>query len=587
MPAYRNICSTKNDTDSEHVTKEYPSESREATRKYARIPRLRQAEVLKAAQSGATIQEATHHYNVPKTTLGHWIKRKEELKGHQDPKLVEFFESPEGTTFLHKHLTAIFLVFHKAGACGLPLIRKYLDLSGLSDFVGSSIGNLHKVSCSMDSLLGQFGSEERARLAALMPHRKITGCTDETFFGDQMIMVFMEAVSGFILAEQVEEKRDSTTWEKVSKKALEGLNAELIQMTGDEAGGLTSCAVNLLGIHKSPDLFHIQQEITKGLTGHLARAINRSEDTLKANKEELSTRRKKLLEKQVKVGKELTAGMANDAKKISALKMDTESLEKELEQLKIEQGIAREARQGISHNYHPFDLKTGSKRSAETLKKELNDSYDKLEGVSRMIQCTDKQKKRLAKSRGMVESLVQTLSFFWAYVMQCLAGLNLTEDERLTFEEFLLPLEYLKRVEKRSGKAEKEMAAKMRERLELSIRDGPLGSNDPRCVELRKAASDCADFFQRSSSCVEGHNGVLSLKHHASRCLNPSKLEGLVVIHNFFSKRKDKTTAAERFFQQKPKDLFDWLLDKVSWPVRPRNTKTGRRVQDDKEKFAA
>ena len=32
-------------------------------------------------------------------------------------------------------------------------------------------------------------------------------------------------------------------------------------------------------------------------------------------------------------------------------------------------------------------------------------------------------------------------------------------------------------------------------------------------------------------------------------------------------------TAAERFFHQKPKDIFDWLLERVSWPVRPRGRK--------------
>jgi hypothetical protein len=54
-----------------------------------------------------------------------------------------------------------------------------------------------------------------------MPHRKITGCGDETFFDGEMLMVFMEATSGFILAEQKEEKRDAETWEKVMRERAE------------------------------------------------------------------------------------------------------------------------------------------------------------------------------------------------------------------------------------------------------------------------------------------------------------------------------------------------------------------------------
>jgi hypothetical protein len=37
----------------------------------------------------------------------------------------------------------------------------------------------------------------------------------------------------------------------------------------------------------------------------------------------------------------------------------------------------------------------------------------------------------------------------------------------------------------------------------------------------------------------------------------------LTVLHNFWSRRGDGTTAAERFFEQKPQDLFEWLLDEM------------------------
>jgi hypothetical protein len=126
-----------------------------------------------------------------------------------------------------------------------------------------------------------FGESERERLGTEMPNRKITGCGDGTFFYEKMMMVFMEATSGFILAEQEEEKRNAETWKKVIESGLKGLNVELIQVTGNAASGLTSAVTNLLGIHKSSDLFHIQQDITKGLTSHLARRTKRAEEALK------------------------------------------------------------------------------------------------------------------------------------------------------------------------------------------------------------------------------------------------------------------------------------------------------------------
>ena len=222
------------------MTQEYLPIQKETNTKYNKIARPKQAHIVHEIEAGCTQKAASEKYNVPRTTIEHWLKRRSELKKGIDPDVVTFFESPAGIAYLHQMLTAIYLVFHKAGACGLPSIQKFLVIAGLSAFIGSSQGVLHKVSCQIDRLLNEFGKEEKARLAALMPHRKITGCGDETFFEDKMIIVLMDAVSGFILAEQEEERRDASTWEKVSKSALEGLNVDLIQVTGDEAGGLTS-----------------------------------------------------------------------------------------------------------------------------------------------------------------------------------------------------------------------------------------------------------------------------------------------------------------------------------------------------------
>ena len=64
-----------------------------------------------------------------------------------------------------------------------------------------------------------------------------------------------------------------------------------------------------------------------------------------------------------------------------------------------------------------------------------------------------------------------------------------------------------------------------------------------------------------------------SLKFHAFRRVNPRTLKVLTILHNFFIRRIDGSTAAERFFEQKPRSLFTWLLDKVELP-RPRKKHT-------------
>ncbi|WP_353889310.1 DUF6399 domain-containing protein [uncultured Desulfobacter sp.] len=50
---------------------------------------------------------------------------------------------------------------------------------------------------------------------------------------------------------------------------------------------------------------------------------------------------------------------------------------------------------------------------------------------------------------------------------------------------------------------------------------------------LESIAVECAQIFQRSSSCVEGRNGHLSLYHHSLHRLSDRKLEALTAVHEF------------------------------------------------------
>jgi hypothetical protein len=89
--------------------------------------------------------------------------------------------------------------------------------------------------------------------------------------------------------------------------------------------------------------------------------------------------------------------------------------------------------------------------------------------------------------------------------------------------------------------------------------------------EQRKThAVRLAEVFQRSSSNVEGRNGYLSLRNHQLRGLDhPRKRACLTAVHNFLLTRPDGTTAAERFFGQKPRSLFAAILESVEIPPAP------------------
>jgi hypothetical protein len=89
-------------------------------------------------------------------------------------------------------------------------------------------------------------------------------------------------------------------------------------------------------------------------------------------------------------------------------------------------------------------------------------------------------------------------------------------------------------------------------------------------LRVEAAVDACLQLFVRSSACVEGRNGHLALQHHGLHRLSDPRLKALAVLHNYYARRPDGTTAAERFFGQKPDDLFSWLLARIEPPALPR-----------------
>lgn len=556
--------------------------------KYCVISRTVQARILDEAKDQSQ-RKLAEKYEVPRTTLQHWMDRKRILKGKTDPNVVDFFESSSGQAWLHNMVLATFLIFHQNGNSGIPDLSEFFEMVGTSMFVGTSISALQKIGKTLDKQISAFGKEETDRLAQNMPHKDIPGALDENFIMDEMTLILMDPITGFILAEQIEEKRDAETWYKVTQAALSGLNVTIQQLVGDEAGGLTKLATGALNVMKGSDLFHIQQEITKGLTSHLARSLQQA----KRRQEELEKEKREMLTKfgdhlrRVEEVQELSKRGINAGKRIIEIEKEEKDNQKNIEVAENRYRTAQQARRDITHGYHPFSLDTGEKQSPETVKAKLEKSYGTLEDIAKEVGSTDKQKQKLEKSKGALSSMIEVLVFFFSFLALMMKSMGLDESSGKLFEK-LVSMEYLKLcLQRTKKKKQKESIKATLRRLEEELSKDMLWGLITEAVQKvwRSRALECANVFQRSSSCVEGRNGQLSLKFHAFRRLNKQTLRVLTVLHNFFIRRADGTTAAERFFEERPRDLFTWLLEKVELP-RPRG-KHKRRVNGNQEKLVA
>ena len=173
----------------------------------------------------------------------------------------------------------------------------------------------------------------------------------------------------------------------------------------------------------------------------------------------------------------------------------------------------------------------------------------------------------------MQAGLQATLAFFWATVLSRLAAWQLSGAVATWLRDELLPAVYLEQVAgKASTSAERQRLRVRADEVLARARspDGVWGTlSEAERAHLLIQARELANLFQRSSSCVEGRNGQLSLRHHGLHRLTTRKLGALRVLHNFLIERPDATTAAERFFGSRPEPVMPWLMARLPMPSHP------------------
>ena len=87
----------------------------------------------------------------------------------------------------------------------------------------------------------------------------------------------------------------------------------------------------------------------------------------------------------------------------------------------------------------------------------------------------------------------------------------------------MIPGLYLRRISNQAKESVERTRLKLKS---LEILDSLEGSNNPfneldteEVKMIEQVGEECAKLFQRSSSCVEGRNGQLSLRHHGLHCI--------------------------------------------------------------------
>ena len=519
---------------------------------------------------GVSQRQAATRLAVPRSTLQAWQAYQERLDAC--PTVVAFFHSVPGLAFLHRLVLALHLVCVEVGACGIRLVCLLLELTGLNRFVGASYGTQQQVNRQVEEAILAYRCAESTRLAPEMPAKDMTLTQDETWSGG-LCLVGMDPVSNSILLEQAAMARAQDTWQALREQALVGLNCPVIQSTSDEAPGLLAYVEHHLGVHHSPDLFHVQHELSKAVSAPLAtkqraaaKAATQAEETLKRAQEHLA----KANDDPWKAGPGPSREGGHEPRTGA---QELEAARQEHQRLAGQRETVTQSIRAIGHAYHFVDLERGVRRNGKLIAGDLQRHIETIRTIAQQEHLSETCMDRIEKAERVIPKMQATIEFVSGYVQQQVKRLELAPPQSFAMHAHLIPAYDLDRVASTQTLREGASLRALAERLSTPLFEPGGALGEVSLMEqnrLKAEAAKLAEVFQRSSSNVEGRNGYLSLRNHQLRGLDhPRKRACLTAIHNFFLTRTDGTTAAERFFGQKPRSMFAAILASVAIPPAP------------------
>jgi hypothetical protein len=473
---------------------------------------------------------------------------------------------------LHRLVLAFHLVCIEVGACGMRLACLFLTLSGLDRFVAASYGAQHQGNRQVEAAMVAYRQSETARLAKDMPRKDITVTQDETCTGG-LCLVGSEPVSNFIILEQLALARDHTTWHALMAPALAALNCQGMQSTSDEAPGLLAYVEHHLGAHHSPDIFHVQHELVKAVSGPLATQQRAAIKAATAAQQRLDQAQGPLPGAGDEPQPQGPAHAPTEAARLEQAAREAQAARQELERISAQRERVAQSLHTIGHAYHFVDLQRGVRRNGQLIAADIQAQIDTVRTVAQHEGLSQTCLERIEKAERVLPKMQATSAFVSGYVRQQVHQLDLAQPMSYAMHAPLIPSFYLERVARTRTVSAGEPLRQRAERLRTPL-FAPGGAFAELSLtqqnQLKQQAKTLAEVFQRSSANVEGRNGYLSLRNHQLRGLDhPRKRECLTAVHNFFLTRADGTTAAERFFGQKPRSMFAAILASVEIPPAP------------------
>jgi hypothetical protein len=308
-----------------------------------------------------------------------------------------------------------------------------------------SYGTQHRVNRHVEEAMMAYRQEESTPLAQERPPTEITMTLDETWTGG-LGLVGMDPESNSMVLEHTAPARAQDTWHALMAPALAGLNGTVMQATSDEAPGLLAYVAHHLGAHHSPDLFHVQPELSKAVSASMAakqraaaKAIPTAEEMLKQVQAQPQSLTAPLARRGPGRPPKVAPSLEHAVQEVEAARQAHQRLTPLREQ--VGQRI-----RAMGHAYHFVDLERGVRRNGKPIASDIQGPIATIRTMAQQDQRSETCLERIAQAERVVPKMQATIAFVSGSVRQQVRQRDLAQSVSYAMHAHLMPSYDLDRV---------------------------------------------------------------------------------------------------------------------------------------------
>jgi hypothetical protein len=199
----------------------------------------------------ASIRQIAHQTGLSKSSVS---RLGQSIAGRNQHPESAFWETEAGRQWLMRLVVAVLYHFGLRRGVGAETMSTFFADVRLEQHLGCSPSTLRTVMAQLEDLILEITEEWEREGLAQGQVGPIVGSVDETFL-EQMMLVFMDLVSGYVLHEETAEDRSYETWFERVKTRLEPIHTQVLYVVSDRAKALIKLAQTGLKCPSIPDLF--------------------------------------------------------------------------------------------------------------------------------------------------------------------------------------------------------------------------------------------------------------------------------------------------------------------------------------------